>query len=224
MAMDAVVLLRASGKTIASALAAHLASPAGAKSPKDLVATAIDGGALLYTRLPFSAEPGEVLGAVKRYLGKAVDAHDDKRGVYVFPDLGRGSPGSYDEVLEDLGELGYWAKWSDVGKKTQAPAAALNPSFPGVDPNLMQNLASAAMSNDPDEMARLGAQFGDLLAKQAGLGDLADMIRRAARMRLQPSRRHRVAARLSVRPMGGASISARSMRTMPRRSVAASRG
>jgi hypothetical protein len=180
MAMDAVVLLRVTGKTAAAAVADHLASPAGAKSPKGLVSTSVDGGSLLYTRLPFSAEPGEILSAVKKTLGKALDEHKDKRGVYVFPELGRGSLGSYDEIIEELGELGYWAHWSDVGKKVDKNAIAANPSFPGVDPSLMQNLASAAMSNDPDEMARLGAQFGDLLAKQAGLGDLADMIRKAA--------------------------------------------
>ena len=180
MALDAVVLLRVAGKVAATAVAEHLASPAGAKSPKGLVATTLEGGSLLYIRLPFSSEPGEILAAVKKALGKSIDGHSDKRGVYVFPELGRGTYASYDEVIEELGELGYWAKWSDLGKKVDKAAMAANPSFPGVDPDLMKNLADAAMSNDPDEMARLGAQFGDLLAKQAGLGDLADMIRKAA--------------------------------------------
>ena len=180
MAMDAVVLLRVAGKIAASSLADYLASPAGAKAPKGLVVTTLEGGSLLYVRMPFASEPGEVLAAVKKTLGKSIESHSDKRGVYVFPELGRGSYTSYDEVVEELGELGYWAKWSDVGKKVDKAAIAANPSFPGVDPDLMKNLADAAMSNDPDEMARLGAQFGDLLAKQAGLGDLADMIRRAA--------------------------------------------
>lgn len=180
MAMDAVVLLRVAGKAAGTAVTDYLASPAGAKAPKGLVATTLEGGCLLYTRLPFSSEPGEILAAVKKTLGKAIDGHSDKRGVYVFPELGRGAYTSYDEVIEELGELGYWAKWSDVGKKVDKAAMAANPSFPGVDPDLMKNLADAAMSNDPDEMARLGAQFGDLLAKQAGLGDLADMIRKAA--------------------------------------------
>ena len=180
MAMDAVVLLRVAGKVAAMAVTEHLAGPSGAKASKGLVATTLEGGCLLYTRLPFSSEPGEILASVKKTLGKALDGHSDKRGVYVFPELGRGTYASYDEVVEELGELGYWAKWSDVGKKVDKAAMAANHSFPGVDPDLMKNLADAAMSNDPDELARLGAQFGDLLAKQAGLGDLADMIRKAA--------------------------------------------
>jgi hypothetical protein len=184
MAMDAVVLLRVAGKVAAAAVEAHLASPAGkAQKDKGVVATTIEGGCLLYVRMPFSSEPFEILAAVKRLLGKSIDQHKEKRGVYVFPELGRGGFGAYDDIIEELGELGYWAQWADVGKskKTEAqPNPAANFSFPGVDPGLMQNLAAAAMSNDPDEMGRLGAQFGDLLAKQAGLGDLADLIRKAA--------------------------------------------
>ena len=180
MAMDAVVLLRVAGKTAAAALAAHLASPAGKKSPPGLTAVGVDGGALVYTRLPFASEPGEILTALKKTLGKALDDHKDKRGVYVFPELGRGGHSSYDEVLEELGELGYWAQWGDIDKRVDKTALAAPAGFPGVDANLMQNLASAAMSNDPEEMGRLGAQFGNLLASQAGLGDLAEMIRKAA--------------------------------------------
>jgi hypothetical protein len=184
MAMDAVVLLRVAGKVAAAAVEAHLASPAGkAQKDKGVVATSVEGGCLLYVRLPFSSEPFEILSAVKRLLGKTIDQHKEKRGVYVFPELGRGGFASYDDVIEELGELGYWAQWADVGKNKKAdaqPNPAANLAFPGVDPGLMQNLAAAAMSNDPDEMARLGAQFGDLLAKQAGLGDLADLLRKAA--------------------------------------------
>lgn len=186
MAMDAVVLLRVAGKVAAAAVEAHLASGAGAgKTPKGVVATSVEGGSLLYVRMPFSSEPHEILAAVKRLLGKTIEQHKEKRGVYVFPELGRGGFGSYDDIIEELGELGYWAQWADVGKAKKGDAQnqvnpAANISFPGVDPGLMQNLAQAAMSNDPDEMARLGAQFGDLLARQAGLGDLADLIRRAA--------------------------------------------
>ena len=47
--------------------------------------------------------------AVRQLLGSTLDAHDDPRGILIFPDVCEPKARSYDAIVRELGSAGVWA-------------------------------------------------------------------------------------------------------------------
>jgi len=65
---------------------------------------------MLYTMNRFhGTAPDEHALALRQILGDALDAHDDPRGIYFFPDVCEPRSQSYGAILDELGDVGVWA-------------------------------------------------------------------------------------------------------------------
>lgn len=178
MAMEAVALLKLPAAAVTEAIG-HAKKAERARDPK---VTALEDATLLAFRLPFSEEPLAMTKTLRALLGPKLGDHKDPRGVFVYPDVARPSATTYAAVLDEVGEAGFFLPTDEKKARAesgQAKASMEMPGMPGFDPALLQGLAEAAETNDPEQMARLGSELGNLLAKQMGLPDLGEMLRKA---------------------------------------------
>ncbi len=93
MAMDAIAVLRAT-------------SPEIEGSP--YIVRLLDDGVLVATGARFDSPPSAIGVALRLLLGEALDLHQDPRGVFVYPDVVEAQGRTYDAVLDEMGEGGFW--------------------------------------------------------------------------------------------------------------------
>jgi hypothetical protein len=74
-----------------------------------LLVRAVNDATLVFTGSPVRGKDPEELGLlVQRALGDSLDAHDDARGILVFPDVVEPSGTSYSALVDEIGEAGEW--------------------------------------------------------------------------------------------------------------------
>ena len=119
---------------------------------------ALDDGLLVYTGLSLrDTEPEEIAATLRHRLGAVLDAHDDERGVMVFPERVRASGSRYAEVVETLGDLGEWISLDEGEEADEADEAA---------PTDLESLMSQMMG-DPSQMQGLWQQAQRMMADPA---------------------------------------------------------
>ena len=68
----------------------------------------VEGGCLFATLQRWIDDDDELAFVVRSTVGDALDAHDDPRGVLVFPDVAEPAAPSYDGVVAELGRDARW--------------------------------------------------------------------------------------------------------------------
>ncbi len=116
MGINAVALLRIP----LAQVRAELSAREGSHSKGALRAAALDDATLLHTATPLGSEPAELADRLRELLGEALERHRDERGIYVFPNVAKPTARSYDGVIEELGELGFWVELSST-EPAEAP-------------------------------------------------------------------------------------------------------
>lgn len=70
---------------------------------------------LLHTKDSFDDLPADEHGlALRTLLGKRLDAHDDPRGILFFPDVYEPLAATYDELVVEIDDGGFWAPLVDA--------------------------------------------------------------------------------------------------------------
>jgi hypothetical protein len=185
MGMDAVALLRISHATLTKPLTAH-------GDPKHHVffaangvpvrITPLDDGALVWTPIRFASEPDELALGVRALVGDTLDAHDDKRGVYVFPDVASPKARGYDAVIDEVGEVGMWvpkvAKDYIPRRVVEAPAGSLEAQvrdmMSAIPPDVLARMEEAMASGDLSALEQVRAQVEAAMGGEAGLARLRE--------------------------------------------------
>jgi hypothetical protein len=159
MATEAVALLR-----IPPAEVEKLLGPAGSASPEgDPKWTALDDAILLYTRQPMrEAEPDEIAEAIGNLFGEALDAHDDERGILLFPEAALPKAKSYAAAVDEVADMGEWAK---IPEATMPDMGDMMGAFGPQMAAMQQQLLS-----DPAALQAAMAQMGSMLGIPPGPG------------------------------------------------------
>lgn len=126
----------------------------------------VDAG-LVYTPVPFGADADALLETLWDFLGDALADHDDDRGVFVLPSVAPAKSATYDEVIDEVDEVGEWVALDDEeGDEDDEMAAEGDvmqgmPSMPGMPPGMPQGddfmamMASITNSLGPDTLMSL---------------------------------------------------------------------
>lgn len=123
---------------------------------------ALDDGLLVYTGLSLrEVEPEAIAATLHARLGAVLDAHDDARGVMVFPERLRASGKTYAEVVDELGDLGEWIAITPEGD-TEDDDEGEGAALPGDLGALMSQ-----MMGDPSQMQGLWQQAQRMMADPA---------------------------------------------------------
>lgn len=145
MSMNAIAIVKISPETLREAL-----RPSGGGELPEVFdrgaglsfrLQALDDASLVVTTFGFDREPDELAEALKRCVGGVLAAHRDPRGVLVFPDKAMPTARSYDTVVEEIGELGFWI--SLAKKPVPAPAPRKAAVAPARAPSIPQDESSA---------------------------------------------------------------------------------
>lgn len=88
----------------------------------------LEGGSVLFRTLmryrDFEAEPATARAFLESELGCALEeVQDDARGVFMFPDVAEPRATTYDDVVEEIGEDGFWVPL-DGSRSARARATA----------------------------------------------------------------------------------------------------
>jgi hypothetical protein len=131
-----------------------------------------------YLDVPFSSEPADLAAATRHLMGKALDPHDDPKGVLIAPSvaLERQAFSSYAEAVTEVGEVGEW-----VPKVTaEAAIAQLGDrafAMGGLDasglPAGLDGMASMLGGLGGGDLRALSAQVGQMMAQNPGMAQAA---------------------------------------------------
>lgn len=108
MTIEAIALLKLTTAQIDQAFPAKGASRPGADGSA-LKLNALEDGVLVTLGVAFDLEPDEAGYEVRKRFGALLDSHDDSRGILIIPDRAKPREKSYAAVVEEVGELGFWA-------------------------------------------------------------------------------------------------------------------
>ncbi|MBW2523895.1 MAG: hypothetical protein JRI23_06965 [Deltaproteobacteria bacterium] len=174
MGIDAVALLRVP----LSALTQSLDPPPDGQgvlkttSGQTVKLEPLDDGCLIRGFAPFGSEPDELHDRLAALLGSAVDDHGDDRGIYVFPDKVRPQSRAYADVIEEVGEIGFWVEPTVAPTALSAAAsglpadlkAQLDGLMGGADPGALDELGQAMASGDAAQLGKLSEQLRGAVA------------------------------------------------------------
>lgn len=146
----------------------------------DVRIVSLDDGVLALTPFGFDTEPDELALGLRKLLGDALDAHDDARGIYVFPSVARPRARTYEGVIDELGELGMWVPRVSLDnvptRVAEAPAdsfkAQVQDLMARVGPDTIGRLEQAVASGDASAMAALQEQIMEAMAAHGGIDAL----------------------------------------------------
>jgi hypothetical protein len=164
MAIEAIALLKLTRAQMEAAFPAKGAERPGADG-KPLKLSALEDAVLLTLGASFDLEPDEASALLRARLGAALDQHDDPRGVLVIPDKARPGSKRYDEAVEEVGDLGFWAR--KVGADF-VPAPR-----PAVDESADEDLDVDEGDADRDDEAAGDNPFGGAMKNLLGGGGLS---------------------------------------------------
>jgi len=197
MGIEAIALVKLTPAQIDAAFPAKGAERPGADG-KPLKLVALEDAVLLVLGVSFDMEPDEAGYEVRKRLGAALDAHDDARGILIVPDKARPRSKTYADAVEEVGDLGFWAKKvaADFAPKARPKRvevdeditatlkddntlgaqlqALLGSGFPGISPDMMAQ--AQAMLNSPDGaniFAEAQKQVAAMMAQPGGFDALA---------------------------------------------------
>lgn len=170
--MDAVALLKIPHDALRAALDAS-------KAPRT---AALEDGSLLFTKLPFDAEPEELMAGLRTILGPALALHQEPRGFFVLPDVAKPQGKTYASVLDEVGELGLWVSRELPAPSAKpvvapAPAATTKPKEQAVSGKVIPMTRAPVQDDDDDDMdndplaafAAQGLDLGALASQMQGL-------------------------------------------------------
>ena len=106
---------------------------------------------------------------LRKYLGDALNAHDDPRGIFFFPDVCEPKSQSYDAIIEELAEVGRWAPVVTLAHVPAKYAAAPRGSHEAMVGQLIHALGRDE-ATQLDLMAQVHAQLA-ALPNQAGAAE-----------------------------------------------------
>ncbi|MFO0561099.1 MAG: hypothetical protein U0269_23975 [Polyangiales bacterium] len=109
MGIEAIALVKLTPAQIDAAFPAKGAERPGADG-KPLKLVALEDAVLLVLGVSFDMEPDEAGYEVRKRLGAALDAHDDSHGILIVPDKARPRSKKYADAVDEVGDLGFWAK------------------------------------------------------------------------------------------------------------------
>jgi hypothetical protein len=198
MSMNAMAVVGIEWATLHEALG-EAEAPAQAKTPAGAGwLRSLYGGAILVHRLEDGVvvdlghavgdvEPEELGAALRAHLGPLLDAHEDERGVFVFPEKARGKASTVAALIEEVGELG---EWVPLGPAAGLPGmgggleAMMGQMLGGMDPAAMQGLMAQAqqMMADPEMAERMMAAAAQMLGSTGGGLDLSELAAQAQRV------------------------------------------
>lgn len=137
--------------------------------PEEKVLRAIaDDSVLVRVGVPFAAEPDELVDALYDTFGELLDEHDDVRGVLIIPHVANPRAGTYEGIIEEVGEGGTWVELDD----DSADLGALMGEVMGmIGPDTMAQLQRAMLSGDPAAGSEVQAKLDQLLSG-SGRGEL----------------------------------------------------
>lgn len=186
MGMEAIALVKLTPAQIDAAFPAKGSDRPGADG-KPLKLVALEDSVLVLLGTSFDLEPDEAGYEVRKRLGDALDAHDDSHGVLIVPDKARPKSKRYADAVEEVGDLGFWAKKvaKDFvpAKRTKAADVDENLKKTMPDSNPFGAQLSSLMGGfSPDIMAQAQA----MLSSPDGANIFAEAQKQVAAMMAQP--------------------------------------
>ena len=117
-------------------------------------------------------EANELGAALRAHLGFVLDAHDDDRGVFLFPEKVRPDASTAAAVIEEVADFGEWAPLTTV---------EIGGGMPGIPDGLeaMMGEMLGGAGIDPSDMQGLFAQAQQMMADPAAA---EQMMQAAAKM------------------------------------------
>jgi hypothetical protein len=186
MGIEAVALLHVPLDRVREVLPAVDAAPGTYRglAGQRLELRAVADATLVRTRAPFGAEPeelGQLLGAA---LGPLLDEHGDPRGIFVYPDVAKPKTTTYDAIVDEFGEAGFWVPCLEPAALGQGPAgltpdaleATMRQLVGGLPPGALAQMQQALTQTDPSTLARAAAELEGALAGNSG--DLMGVLQR----------------------------------------------
>lgn len=157
MTKQAVAIVRIDPETVRNALASAGDDRRVGANGERFRMGELGDATLVHLELGIDREPDELAARVRALLGDLLDAHEEARGVPVYPDSYALEADGWDAAIEELGEAADWVKVS-------APAAMSNPMSEalrafGVDESALggQDDVLAAAMRAAQQMAESGA-------------------------------------------------------------------
>ncbi len=195
MGIEAIALVKLTSAQIDAAFPAKGAERPGADG-KPLKLVALEDAVLLLLGTSFDMEPDEAGYEVRKRLGAALDSHDDSHGILIVPDKARPRSKRYADAVEEVGDLGFWAKKVSADFKPAARPAKREELEDDVtatlrDDNTLGAQLQALMGGgvgggfpafSPDMMAQAQA----MLASPDGANIFAEAQKQVAAMMSQP--------------------------------------
>jgi hypothetical protein len=130
---------------------------------------------LLHTGMSFSEDPRVLSNHVRGLIAGAAGQHLDPRGVFFIPDVAAPKARTYDAVLAEVGEGGFWGPAIGDGLELpQALDAGMLGAMLGQIPSSMLDAVSEITRRDPGALQAASAQLSALIGQSgaSGVGQL----------------------------------------------------
>jgi hypothetical protein len=130
---------------------------------------------LLHTGRSFSEDPLVLSNHVRALIGAAASQHQAARGVFYIPDVAVPKARTYDAVLDEVGEGGFWGP--AIGAGLELPGAldaGTLGAMLGQIPSSMLDAVSEITRRDPGALQAASAQLSALIGQSgaSGVGQL----------------------------------------------------
>lgn len=138
-----------------------------------------DGSVAVTLPRPFDAYAAEEQSGeqvLNLDLGPAAQAHQDPRGVFVYPAVSPVRGNSYDAIIDEVGEAGVWVHvqaHAEVASDPQAAAfEAMRQIAAAIPPDVLQRMQQAVMQGDDQALMSLQEHLPQLEEVASLLEDL----------------------------------------------------
>ncbi len=133
---------------------------------------AVDDATVVRLGISIASEPEELAARLEALLGELLDAHDDARGVPIYPSSHALAATSWDAAIEELGEAADWVSL-DAGPGGIGDMLA---AF-GLNEDSMKEMEKMLGGADRDALLSSAMRMAKEMAESGALDDLAKRMR-----------------------------------------------
>lgn len=167
MSMQAAAIVRIDAQSVRAALAS-----AGEEKVR---IEALDDATIVDLGIGLGSEPEELAARLRALLGDVLDAHEDPRGVPVYPSTYSLQARAWDAAVEELGEAADWVKVAEGGAMAADVANVLS-AF-GLDPSDVAQMEKAFTGGEDGDVFAAAVRAAREMAERGVFKDLAERMR-----------------------------------------------
>jgi hypothetical protein len=136
---------------------------------------ALEDATIVHLEVGIGSEPSELAARLRELLGELLDAHDEPRGVPVYPSSYALEARSWAAAIEELGEAADWVKIEEDVAGLGGMGDMLR-AF-GLDPGALAGMGQHLGAGAGEDMLAAAMRAAEEMSQQGAFKDLAERMR-----------------------------------------------